>query len=153
VPVTESVASTRRRIYRIASNFLAFWLSVVEPYKAEIQRGFGRSVLPVLGASLDDHMGGRWEEAFRQHIRRMADAGDLGEGVVGVGAFWTDRPPVELDCVALAGRGRAARLVGEAKWARRVSAGGLVRALQRKAETLPSLARILESSPGTWCRR
>lgn len=141
VPVTESVASTRRRLYRIADNFLAFWLSVVEPYKAEIERGLGRSILPVLEASLDDHMGGRWEEAFRQHIRRMADAGDLGEGVVAVGAFWTDRPPVELDCVALAGRGRAARLIGEAKWTRRVSAGGLVHALERKAEALRSVER------------
>lgn len=137
MPVTERPERTRRRLYRIADNFLAFWLAVVEPFRAEIERGLGNSILPVLEESLDDHMGGRWEEAFRQHARRMADAGELGEGVVAVGSFWADQPPVEIDCVALAGRGRAARLVGEAKWTRRVDGDALQRGLERKAEALP----------------
>jgi AAA+ ATPase superfamily predicted ATPase len=137
VPVTERPRTTRRRLYRIADNFLAFWLGVVEPYKAEIERGLGRSILGVLEQSLDDHMGGRWEAAFRQHMRRMAEAGELGEGIVAVGSFWVDQPPVEIDCVALAGRERAARLVGEAKWSRRVDGEALKRTLERKAEALP----------------
>jgi len=137
VPVTERPRTTRRRLYRIADNFLAFWLGVVEPYKAEIERGLGRSILGVLEQSLDDHMGGRWEAAFRQHMRRMAEAGELGEEIVAVGSFWVDQPPVEIDCVALAGRERAARLVGEAKWSRRVDGEALKRTLERKAEALP----------------
>ena len=55
IPVTASPRSTRRRLYRIADNFLAFWLGVLEPYRAEIERGLGSSVLPVLEQSLDDH--------------------------------------------------------------------------------------------------
>jgi len=139
VPVTESPRSTRRRLYRISDNFLAFWLGVLEPYKAEIERGLGESILPVLEQSLDDHMGARWEEAFREHVRRLAAAGELGEEVVAVGSFWVDHPPVEIDCVALAGRRRAARLVGEAKWSRRVDANAIRRTLERKAEALPRL--------------
>lgn len=139
VPVTESPRGTRRRLYRIADNFLAFWLGVVEPYRSEIERGLGSSILPVLEQSLDDHMGGRWEEAFREHIRRLASAGALGEDVVAVGSFWVDRPPVEIDCLALAGRGRAARLVGEAKWSKKVDGAALRRALERKAEALPDV--------------
>ncbi len=138
VPVTEKPRATRRRLYRIADNFLAFWLTIVEPFKAEIERGLGASILPVLEEGLDDHMGHRWEEAFRQHVRRIAEAGELGKGVVAVGPFWVDKPPIEIDCVALAGRGRAARLAGEAKWTRRVDGDALKRSLERKAEALPS---------------
>lgn len=143
VPVTERPRSTRRRVYRIGDNFLAFWLGVVEPYKAEIERGLGRSIVGALEHGLDDHMGGRWEDAVRQHVRRLADAGELGDGVVAVGSFWTDRPPVEIDCVALAGRARAARLVGEAKWARRVDGRAARRTLERRAEALPRVERSL----------
>ena len=139
VPVTEDPRRTRRRIYRISDNFLAFWLGVVEPYKAEIERGLGKSILPVMMRALDDHMGGRWEEALREHVRRLAQAGQLDE-VVRVGPFWADRPPVEIDVVALAGRSRVGVLVGEAKWAREVDGAALRVALEQKAATLPRLA-------------
>lgn len=138
VPVTEHPRGTRRRIYRIADNFLAFWLGLLDRYRPEIERGLGESILPVLLDSLDDHMGGPWEEAFRDHLRRRAAAGDLGPGIVAIGPFWTSAAnPVELDAVALAGRGREAVLVGEAKWARRVSATPLRAELERKARSLP----------------
>lgn len=137
-PVTEDPRRTRRRIYRIADNFLAFWLGVVDRYRAEIERGLGRSVLSVLLTDLDDFLGPRFEEAFRLELRRRAERGELSEGVVAIGPFWTStEPPVEIDAVALAGRERAAALVGEAKWARRVDARVVRRALERKAEALP----------------
>ena len=137
VPVTEDPARSRRVVYRLADNFLAFWLGVVDPYRSEIDRGLGPSILPVLLASLDDFMGGRFEEAFRQHLRRLAAAGDLGD-VVAIGPFWAG-PDVEIDAVALAGRARAAVLVGEAKWTRAVDAPALESALARKAAALPKV--------------
>ena len=144
VPVTEDPRRTRRRSYRIADNFLAFWLGLVDRYRAEIERGLGRSILPVLLSGLDDHLGPRWEEAFRLHLRRLADAGELGPGVVAVGPFWTaTEPPVEIDAVVLAGRDRSAVLVGEAKWARRVSARAIRRELERKAAVVPRVGRNL----------
>ena len=139
-PVTEDPLRTRRKIYRIADNFLAFWLGVLDRYRPEIERGLGESILPVLLDSLDDHMGGPWEEAFRDHLRRRAASGDLGPGVVAIGPFWTAAAdPGEIDAVALAGRGREAVLVGEAKWARRASGATLRAGLERKAEALPRL--------------
>lgn len=141
VPVTEDPRRTRRRIYRIADNFLAFWLGLLDRYRPEIERGLGESILPVLLDSLDDHMGGPWEAAFRHHLRRLAAAGELGEGIVSVGPFWTSAgDPTEIDAVALAGRAREAVLLGEAKWARRVSAPSLRAELERKAAALPRLA-------------
>jgi hypothetical protein len=139
-PVTEAGSRTRRRSYRIADNFLAFWLGIVDPYRAEIERGLGPSILTPLLERLDDHMGGRWEEAFRSHLRRLAAAGALGPEAVRIGAFWSERPPVEIDAVALAGRREEAVLLGEAKWARSANAARIVRELERKATALPRLA-------------
>ncbi len=141
VPVTEDPRRTRRRVYRIADNFLAFWLGLLDRYRPEIERGLGESILPVLLDSLDDRMGGPWEEAFRAHLRRLAAAGDLGDDVVAVGPFWTSAAdPTEIDAVALAGRKREAVLLGEAKWAKRVSAPQLRAELERKAAALPRMA-------------
>jgi AAA+ ATPase superfamily predicted ATPase len=141
VPVTEDPRRTRRRTYRIADNFLAFWLGLLDRYRPEIERGLGASILPVLIESIDDQMGGPWEAAFRDHLRKRAAAGELGEGVVAIGPFWTAAAdPTEIDAVALAGRRREALLVGEAKWARRVNGGDLRGELERKAQALPRLA-------------
>lgn len=136
-PVTERAERSRRRIYRIADNFLSFWLGVLDRHRSSVERGLGREIIPVLMRELDDHMGERWEAAFREHLVRRAVAGELGPEVVDIGRFWRDSPPVEIDAVVLAGRRREAVLVGEAKWAKRVDARPILRALERKAETLP----------------
>jgi uncharacterized protein len=141
VPVTEDPRRTRRRIYRIADNFLAFWLGLLDRYRPEIERGLGESILPVLLESLDDHMGAPWESAFRDHLRLLAARGDLGDGVVAVGPWWSGaRDPTEIDAVALAGRSKEAVLLGEAKWRKRVNALPIRADLERKAANLPNLA-------------
>jgi hypothetical protein len=140
VPVTENPARTRRRVYRIADNFLAFWLGRLDRHRSAISRGLGSQILPVLTKQLDDHMGDRWEAAFRQHLLRLAATGDLGPEVVDVGRWWQDSPPVEIDAVALAGRSREAVLLGEAKWSKRANGQALRADLEQKARSLPRLA-------------
>lgn len=139
VPVTEDARRTRRRIYRIADNFLAFWLGVLDRYRAEIERGLGKTVIGPILEDLDDHMGPRWEQAFRDHLRRLALAGELGDDVVAVGPFWTavSAEPNEIDAVVLSGRSREAILVGEAKWARTADGQREERLLRAKARALP----------------
>ncbi|MDN5859512.1 MAG: ATP-binding protein [Pseudonocardia sp.] len=141
-PITET-GRTRRRIYRIADNFLAFYLGVLTRYRNEIEAGLGPTILPVLLDSLDDHQGGRWEAAFREHVRRRAAEGRFGDRIVGVGPFWTADGHNEIGVVALSGRARTPVLVGEAKWARQVSAPRLVADLYRKAAALPGSPRDL----------
>jgi AAA+ ATPase superfamily predicted ATPase len=138
-PVTET-ARTRRKIYRIADNLLAFYLGVVTRYRTEIEAGLGPAILPVIEESIDDHQGPRWEAMFRDHVRRLAAAGELGERIVAVGPFWTTDGQHEIDVVVLAGRSRTPVLVGEAEWARQVSAPRLVTNLLRKAAALPDPA-------------
>jgi uncharacterized protein len=140
-PVTEDPRRTRRRTYRLADNFLAFWLGVLDRFRPEIERGLGKSILPVLMDSLDDHMGDPWQEAFRLHLRRLANEGSLGEGIVAIGPFWTAAAdPGEIDAVALAGRSRKAVLLGEAKWGKKVDGARIRADLERKAASLPRLA-------------
>lgn len=142
-PVTEDPRRTRLRTYRIADNFLAFWLGVVDRYRAEINRGLGKSIVPVLMKELDDHMGPRWEEAFRMHLRIMAEKGELGPEVVAVGPYWTASGGGEIDAVVLRGRKREAILVGEPKWALRADAARIQKALERKSGLLPTVAADL----------
>ena len=140
LPVTENERTTRRRLYRVADNFLAFWLGVLSRHRSQIELGLGRTILPVLLAELDDFMGPRWEEAMRLHLRRLAEQGQLGDDIVAIGPFWStasDGGQNEIDAVALAGRERAAVLVGEAKWARRVDGHRLRWELERKVQALP----------------
>ena len=141
VPVTENPARTRRRIYRIADNFLAFWLGVLDRHRSAIGRGLGKQILPVLNEQLNDHMGGRWESAFREHLIRLAASGDLGAEIVDIGRWWQDSPAAEIDAVALAGRSREAVLLGEAKWSPRANGQALRAGLEQKASLLPKVAR------------
>lgn len=135
-PVTEAEKS-RRRVYRISDHMLAFYLCVVARYLPEIERGLGASILPAVMESLDDHLGSPWEAAFREHLRRLAVAGEPTPQVVAVGPFWTADGQHELDAVVLAGRSRTPVLAGEAKWARSVVAPRLVAGLRRKLEAVP----------------
>lgn len=137
VPVTETGRVTRQAMYRVADNFLAFYLEVVARFRGEIERGLGESILPVVVDCLDDFMGSRWEEMFRAHLRLLAVEGELGEGIVAVGSWWNDRSDVEIDAVALAGRALRPVLAGEAKWARSVDGRRLAHDLRMRAAMVP----------------
>jgi AAA+ ATPase superfamily predicted ATPase len=138
LPVTEQGGRSRRRIYRIADNYLAFYLGPLTRFRAEIERGLGRSVMRPLTAFIDEHMGPVYEEAFRDHLRRLANQGDLGADIVAIGAWWTDDGQHEIDAVALAQRAltRMPVLAGESKWASTVNAGRIKAGLIRKAASL-----------------
>ncbi|NNN20514.1 MAG: hypothetical protein HKL80_00740 [Acidimicrobiales bacterium] len=143
-PVTEIGRDSRKVRYRIADNFLAFWLGPLARFRTEINRGLGSTILPALVSTLDDFMGPRWEAAVRQHLVQMANAGKLGTDVTAIGPFWSTRrrdqeaDQNEIDAVVLSGRSRVATAVCEAKWTRSVDGSAIQRQLERKAQALPS---------------
>jgi AAA+ ATPase superfamily predicted ATPase len=135
-PVGVDPKHSKRSYYRIADNFLAFWLTCVEPHRGPIELGLGPSIGPVIEAMFDDYMGPRYEEAFRCHLHRLAGQGLLGD-VVDIGEWWRaqgepEADPCQLDAVALAGRKRRPVIVGEAKWAKKVNGSSQLGAMTRK---------------------
>lgn len=135
-PVTDT-GRGRRASYRLADNFVAFYLGVLARFRTEIDRGLGSTIQTVVTAALDDFMGPRWEEMFRHHLRRLATAGHLGPEIVAVGPWWSGDAQSEIDAVVLAGRSRLPVLIGEAKWARSVDGRTLARRLRRLAAAVP----------------
>jgi AAA+ ATPase superfamily predicted ATPase len=128
----------RRSYYRIADNFLALWLSIVETHRPSIVRGLGHDVMQVVQQQFDDFMGDRWEEAFRAHLTVAAPKNPRLSPVVDVGQFWKQNisggdDPCQLDAVVLTGRGRITSLVGEAKWGSSANGQRLLTGLRRKA--------------------
>jgi AAA+ ATPase superfamily predicted ATPase len=135
IPVTEDPARTKRKIYRICDPFLDFYLAVLSHYRAEIDRGLGAVIINAVVNDIDDHLGDAYEEAFREHLRRVAAGGELGEGVVAVGPWWREGGQGQIDAVVLARTGRTSMpvLAGEAKWARHVDGSRIVSDLRAKA--------------------
>jgi len=149
-PVTEK-PSTKLSYYRVADNFLAFWLGVIERHRPAIEQGLGPSLARVVAEQFDDFMGPRWEDAVREHVRQSAASGQLAKPVVAVGEFWLrqagpNADPCQLDVVALTGRSRRIGLAGEAKWSRQRSAAALVADVKRKAAE----ARLLLEDDVLW---
>ncbi len=86
-------------------------------------------------------MGPRYEEAFREHLRRMAGDGAFGDEVTAVGPFWTrGRDQIEIDAVVLAGAPESAVVVGECTWSARVSGTALRAQLAERSRALPRLS-------------
>jgi AAA+ ATPase superfamily predicted ATPase len=145
-PVDEDQDRSRRRLYRIADNFLSFYLGPVRRHRTEIERGRGRHVIPALERELDNHMGWPFEEAFRECLWRRVDAGLFGpDEVVAIGPWWRSGGQDEIDAVVLAepGVSRIPVAVGEAKWARSVDASRVKARLIAKAAALtPAVDRL-----------
>lgn len=135
VPVTEDIRRDRRRIYQIADPFLAFYLGPLMRYRAEIERGLGDSIVSSLIGRLDNHMGLVYEEAFRDYLRRQANAGQLGEAIVAIGPWWRADGHDQIDAVVLAEPEltRVPVMVGESKWTQRVNGARVAAQLAQKA--------------------
>lgn len=137
-PVDEDPDRSRRKVYHIADNFLAFYLGPVRRHRTEIERGRGPQVVPALERELNDHMGRPFEEAFREFLWRRAEAGLLGPDIVAIGPWWRSGGQDQIDAVALA-QPELTRIpvaVGEAKWARSIDAARIKARLIAKAAAL-----------------
>ena len=116
VPVTESSPQrSKRSLYRITDPYVGFWHRFVAPLVAAGSVGlvppeqlWERAVAP----RLDDYMGGVFETACRQAVRRGAVT--LPFAPTRVGEWWNTNSREQIDIVALGGDTEV--LIGECKW-------------------------------------
>ena len=134
-PVTEDPGKSRRKVYRIADNFLSFYLGPVRRHRSEIERGYGQRAVPALEHELSDHMGGPYEEAFREYLWRQSGSGLLGDHVVAIGPWWRSGGQDQVDALVLA-QPELTRIpvaVGESKWGKSVDGPRIKAKLTAKA--------------------
>lgn len=137
-PVDEDQAKSRRKIYRIADNFLTFYLGPVRKHRTEIERGYGQRVMQALRHELDDHLGSPYEEAFREFLWRQVGTGILGNDIVAIGPWWRSGGQDQIDAVVLSQPEltRVPVAVGEAKWSKSVSGPRIKAKLAAKTAAL-----------------
>jgi hypothetical protein len=61
--------------------------------------------MPPLRHEPDDHLGTPYEEAFREHLWRMAGTGVFGDHVVAIDPWWRSQGQDQIDAVVLAQAG------------------------------------------------
>lgn len=134
LPIGEARQARRRR-YRIADPFTRFYLGVVSPLRADIDRGVGSHLAADLVSAADRTMGDVWQHAFRLHLEDLARAGELPvDGQVsGIGPWWDNTGRAEIDALALVDASVPA-LAGTATWEPTAEAGPLLDELRRKVE-------------------
>lgn len=137
-PVLAEPRQARRPLYRIADNFLAFYLGPLSRYRGQLERGRAAAVMPALIRHLDNHMGAVYEASFREHLWRLALRGELEEDIVEIGPWWDNQGQNEIDAVVLAEPGltRMPVLIGESKWKRAADGRRIEWALDAKAAAL-----------------
>jgi hypothetical protein len=115
---------------------LAFWFSVLYSDLGLIEGGQASTLLRAK-PRWETHVGSVFEQAARDHARRLVARGELPD--VAVGRWWATRgEPVEIDVLGLAGS--QTRLVGEARWQQHPLGPRDLEALRRKVTRTPSPA-------------
>jgi plasmid stability protein len=112
-----STQPSRETRYAVADPHLRFWLAMLGPYLAEIDRGRGDLVLDRIRTRWTAWRGRAVEAVVRESLRRMPPD-RLPAGTKAIGGFWTRINDPEIDLVG-ADRGPVARRItfaGSIKW-------------------------------------
>ncbi len=122
--------------YEIADPYLAFWFGVLYSDIQQIEAGQGRQVLRRRQPSWERLLGWIFEEAARDHARRLVNKGEFPDDLV-IGRWWaTTGQPCEVDVLGL--RGTKTALIGEVRWQNRPLGQRDLDALTAKVERVPS---------------
>lgn len=142
VPVTEwERTRTQRVLYRLSDPYLRFWFRYVSPYQSYLQLEkaadlWKREIEP----TLDDFVARTaWEEVCIQHLWRRLAIDQLPAKAAKMGRWWDNSD--EIDIVGL--WGDEVTVIGECKWTSTPVDEGVLLALQKKADKLPTGKRPL----------
>lgn len=129
VPVGEDEARSKRGLWSISDNYLAFWFAFVRPNLVDLEAGRGRQVWDEdIKPRLDEFVSKpAFERLCREFVRSRIGRDSRFPGRGDVGAWWgpaTFRTPdgrrtEQREAEIVVWSGRSAKLVGEAKWSDR----------------------------------
>ena len=135
LPISEpGDGNPKRAVYRLTDPYLSFWHRFVAPLRAGGAVGLARPAdlwRRHVAPHMDDYMGRWFERACRTFVGAAAHP-RLPFRPDRVGEWWSEDSRVEVDVVALGGRGEI--LLGECKWGHAVAAD--LERLERRRDAL-----------------
>ena len=136
VPVTETNPDkSKKSLYRIKDNFIAFWFAFVLPNISYLETGHMKAAEKKIEANfVDSHAAFVYESVCRQRLWDMADADSLPFIPERVGTWWSSS--TEIDAVALNPTDSIA-LWGECKFWKSPVGTNVLKDLEAKAKTVP----------------
>ncbi len=144
VPATEKrPEKSKRGLYRIEDHFVRFWFRFVLPQRGLLETGRIGTALAVVRKEIDQFTGETYESICRDLVRSGGLDSITGFRWSTVGRWW-DRE-AEIDLVSFS-EDRAAVLLGEVKWSRRLIGTNVLAHLEATAARVPvppGLPRIL----------
>lgn len=104
--------------YEMGDAYLNFWYRVLASDVASIEAGQGAAVLQRRREEWEKHVRWVFEEAARDHARRLVAAGTLPKNTL-VGRWWRHDHGLDIEIDVLGIRGHRTTLIGGARWSAR----------------------------------
>lgn len=101
--------------YEMGDAYLNFWYRVLASDVASIEAGQGAAVLQRRREEWEKHVRWVFEEAARDHARRLVSAGTLPSDTL-VGRWWRHDHGLDIEIDVLGIRGHRTTLIGGARW-------------------------------------
>lgn len=146
VPFGEDPAGSKRGLWTILDNYLAFWFAFIRPNLVELDAGRSDAIWKaVIGPRLDDFVSKpAFERICRDYVRnaigndpRLPARGEVGEWWGPITVRTGGRPTTEQrQADVVVGSGKSVALVGECKWSDLVGLPDL-RQLREAARAVP----------------
>lgn len=132
-PFGEHERKTKRSLYKLSDPYLAFAFRYIEPNRSRLEMGATEQVYREIAPQLPHHFASVWEDLARASTSRIRIADTEWQPAQ---RWWRGSRDGEIDLVCESADG-SKLLVGEAKWAEKVSSPGVLADLQAKANALP----------------
>ncbi len=136
IPFGESERNSKKSLYKISDQFVAFYYQFIAPNRSFIEIGRIKPIDSLLDSSLNSFVGEFWEKLCREAI-----SGNEIDGITfGMARRWwgavSREESVEIDVVAES-LDKKYLLVGECKWTQGENSDRLLAELRAKAKKLP----------------
>ncbi|OQY42493.1 MAG: ATPase [Fusobacteriia bacterium 4572_74] len=128
VPVTENIDNSKKSLYYIKDNYLAFWFNYVYPYQSYLEIENLKYPLEKISSTFDLWVSKAYE---RLCLESLITHEEIGFPISKVGRWWSKNE--EIDVVGL---GKKEIIFGECKWSKKHVGLSVLFALKEKAKKI-----------------